>query len=365
MKNIAIVIDALTGGGAEKVMLTLGQAFIELGHAVTILSLGNKRDYHIPVGIDDHCLFDHKASKVDRFWHINSSVKKLETWFAKQQQAKGAFDLILSNLDRSNNLLSQSNINDVFFIVHNSINEELARQQKLGPLAYRYLKKSKQHLSNQQLIAVSKGIEQEVIDSDFIKQASITTIYNPFDIDDMKRLAAQENKAIPNEPYIIHVGRMAKQKRHDVLFQAFKNVPEKYRLVLLCNNPKKALKLAEQYGIAKRLILPGFQTNPYNWIKKAELLVLSSDYEGFGNVLAEALIVGTKVVSTQCPHGPDEILTGCLSDYLVPRRDASALANAMNKALLADLPTENIDIIDKVASHKIAKQYLSLIRRVT
>jgi glycosyltransferase involved in cell wall biosynthesis len=360
MKNVAIVIDSLTGGGAERVMISLATELVEQGHSVTILSLSNLCDYAIPDGISVCSLFDHKASKVDRFWQVKKSIIKLEAWFTHYVQQSSPFDLVLSNLDRSNNLLAKSTIHSVFYIVHNSVKEELERQKKLGPLAYWYLLKSKKNLSGKNLITVSKGIEQEICQGDKIKPKSIRTIYNPFDINDIQQKALSKNLNIPNEPYIIHVGRLAKQKRHDILFAALALVTEDIKLVLLCNKPEKALKLAEKYGVSHRLILPGFQENPYNWIKRAQVLVLSSDYEGFGNVLLEAIAVNTHVVSTICPHGPDEVLTGELSDYLVPRRDAKALAGAIHRALVSELDLSQADILNKVGAYKIAKQYLSL-----
>lgn len=360
MKNIAIVIDGLTGGGAERVMISLATELVSQGHQVTILSLSNRCDYAIPDGINVCYLFSHKASKVDRFWQVKASVAKLETWFDNEQQKSNAFDLVLSNLDRSNNLLAKSKIQSVFYIIHNSVQEELNRQKKLGPLAYWYLLKSKKNLSNKHLVTVSKGIEQEVSQGDIISPKSIRTIYNPFDIKDIKQKSIIQNAEIPSESYIIHVGRLAKQKRHDILFSALAQVTEEVKLVLLCNKPEKALKLAEKYGVAERLILPGFQTNPYNWIKAAKALVLSSDYEGFGNVLLEAIAVDTKVVSTACPHGPDEILTGSLSDFLVPRRDSKVLAEAINRVLASELNLADADILSKVTAEQIAKQYLAL-----
>ncbi|PKI12853.1 glycosyltransferase [Colwellia sp. 12G3] len=359
MKNIAIVIDGLTGGGAERVMISLASELVGQGHTVTILSLGNRCDYVIPDGINVCYLFDHKASKVDRFWKIKASVAKLEHWFA-EYQLSNSFDLVLSNLDRSNNLLAKSNIDSVYYIVHNSVEEELIRQKKMGPLAYWYLLKSKKNLSGKNLISVSKGIEKEICQGKIIHPKSIHTIYNPFDIEDIQQKSLIADGTIPNEPYIIHVGRLAKQKRHDILFAALAHVSKEVKLVLLCNNPDKALKLAEKYGVAERLILPGFQANPYNWIKRAQALVLSSDYEGFGNVLLEAIAVNTKVVSTACPHGPDEILTGPLSDFLVPRREPKALAEAINSVLKTELNLSKTDILSKVSASQIAKQYLSL-----
>ena len=363
MKNIVMVIDGLTGGGAEKVVLSLAKAMVELGHKVTLLSLSDRCDYVLPDNIDVHYLYQGKASKVDRFWLVKASIKKLEQWFKRIQLAIGEFDLILSNLDKSNNLLARSalkNNRNLFFIVHNSIEEELNRQKKLGPLAYLYLVKSKSLLTDKQLITVSCGIENEIVDGTRINPLSIQTIYNPFDLGDIRKLSIIENKDIPVDDYIIHVGRLARQKRHDILFAAFKLLEGKYKLVLLCNNPKKALKLAQQYGIAERLILPGFQTNPYNWIKQAKVLVLSSDYEGFGNVLVEALSVGTKVVSSNCPHGPDEILTDELAQFLVPRRDGKSLADALELVLKTDINCLDAKILKKVEARTIAQQYLAL-----
>jgi glycosyltransferase involved in cell wall biosynthesis len=82
----------------------------------------------------------------------------------------------------------------------------------------------------------------------------------------------------------------------------------------------------------------GFRRNPYPWIARAELLVLCSDHEGMPNVLLEALACGTRIVSTDCPSGPREVMEGDLARYLVPCADADALARAMRAALLAPRP---------------------------
>jgi glycosyltransferase involved in cell wall biosynthesis len=360
MKNIAIVIDSLVGGGAERVMISLAVALMNQKHSVTLLSLSNRIEYSLPEAIKVCCLFNHKASKVDNFWQFNKSLARLEAWFTEQKNQYGKFDLVLSNLDRSNNLLAKSTIQSVFFIVHNSINEELERQKKLGPIAYYYLLRSKKNLSGKSLICVSKGIQKEITDGQFIKPKTIFTIYNPFELADIRKKSYIKNTDIPSTPYLIHVGRLAKQKRHDILFKALALVTSDIKLVLLCNKPQKALKLAKKYGVANRVVLPGFQENPYNWIKQAEVLILSSDYEGFGNVLLEAIAVNTKVVSTDCRHGPNEILTDQLSQFLVPRRDPEKLAEQINHALTANIDLKTADILTKVSAEKIAQQYLLL-----
>jgi len=361
MKNIAIVIDSLSGGGAEKVMLTLSAALIKLGHHVSLLSLSGEKDHLIPEEVDLEILFPHDRTNADRFWRVNSSVSQLEAWFGESKNTHGKFDLVLSNLDKSNNLLARSHIKNVFYVIHNSVEQELHRQKKLGPFAYNYLKKSKQNLSGKHLVCVSKGLKQEIVEGSIIQPESIRTIYNPFDRTKVVEQSKIRTDAIPTSPYLIHVGRLARQKRHDVLFEAFSQVDDKYKLVLLCNKPDKARKLAQKFGIQDRLVLPGFQANPYNWIKNAEALVLSSDYEGLSMVLLEALAVGTKVVSTRCPHGPSEILTGEMSKFLVPIQNPKALASAINEVLKADFDCENAEILKKVEAEGIANQYLGLI----
>lgn len=359
--NIVIVIDSLAGGGAEKVMLTLAEQLIK-AHCVTILSLANKFEYTICEQLKVESLFTDKATKVDRFWKINKSVAKLEAWFSNKQHEIGAIDLVLSNLDRSNNLLAKSAVKNVHFIMHNSVNAELARQKKLGPFSYRYLKKSKQNLNGKSLVCVSKGVEQEITQGDLITPSAITTIYNPFNLADIKRQSEEINTQIPQSPYLIHVGRLAKQKRHDILFAAFAKLDKKYKLVLLCNKPAKALKLAKEYGIAEQLIVPGFEQNPYNWIKHAQALVLSSDFEGLPTVLIEALAVGTPVVSTNCTFGPSEILTSELANYLVPIRNSEQLATKIKHCLANKPNVESAEILQKVSAEQVAQQYLALHR---
>ena len=211
------------------------------------------------------------------------------------------------------------------------------------------------------MITVSKGIAGEIISKGRIRPAAIETIYNPFELERIAKQATMPAEGIPKGDYMVHVGRFARQKRHDILFQALTRMKHNLPLVLLCNNKKKALKVAKKYGVEDRLILPGFQANPFPWIKRAKLLVLSSDYEGLGNVLIEALALNTPVVSSNCDHGPSEILTGELQHYLVPRRDPQALAERLDWALDSYPDCSEAEILTQVAALTVAQKYLALI----
>jgi glycosyltransferase involved in cell wall biosynthesis len=360
MKNVAVIIDSLAGGGAERVMLTLAQEMIAQGNAVTFFSLKENVDHIVPDEID--VIFPFKGDKASlRSWfngHQHAAVLSAAIKTAEIQQKP--FDLVLVNLLESYRLAHLINLKNCFYVVHNSFNKELQREKLMGPIKYWYMRKIIRRMSGKQLVAVSDGVAQELKTASLYNASSVTTIYNPFDIARIKSLSNETTKQLPLEKYILHVGRAAKAKRHDVLFAALKLFESPIKLVCLTGNTKKLRKLSEKMGVSDRVILPGFKTNPYPWIKNAELLALSSDFEGLPTVLIEAIVCGTKVVSTNCPHGPNEILLDDLSQYLVPPQDAHQLAIAINKALKANTNLSDAKILGKIDAKDVTKSYLAL-----
>ena len=120
--------------------------------------------------------------------------------------------------------------------------------------------------------------------------------------------------------------------------------------------------LAAELGIVRRVIFAGFQPDPAPFYASADLFVLSSDYEGFGNVIVEALAQGTPVVATDCPFGPAEILDNGRWGRLVPVGDEAALARAMSEAL-AETP-DRAALRRRAADfspEKAARRYLELV----
>ena len=190
-------------------------------------------------------------------------------------------------------------------------------------------------------------------------RANIVRIYNAIDGAAIRALAAEPQPALPREPYLIHVGRFAPQKRHDLLFEALRRSELPHRLVLLAN-PEPALeRLIVEKGLSGRVTIAGFQHNPYPWIARAELLVLCSDHEGMPNVLIEALACGTRLASTDCPSGPHEMLEGDLARFLAPCGDAVALAQVMRAALAAPRPAAP-HILARFAPDTVLSQYEAL-----
>jgi glycosyltransferase involved in cell wall biosynthesis len=113
----------------------------------------------------------------------------------------------------------------------------------------------------------------------------------------------------------------------------------------------------------------GFQANPFAFMRAADVFVLSSEFEGFGNVIVEAMAVGTPVVATDCPYGPEEILDGGRYGCLVPPGDPQALADALARvladpALRARMSAAGRERARAFSSQAIADEYAALFERV-
>jgi glycosyltransferase involved in cell wall biosynthesis len=136
---------------------------------------------------------------------------------------------------------------------------------------------------------------------------------------------------------ILTVGSLKTQKNQALLIRAIALLDKKYdaRLAIMGEGPRRSqlADLADELGIANSVVIPGFVGNLWPFYASGTVFALSSDYEGFGNVLVEALHAGLPVVSTDCADGPAEILAGGRFGTLVPCGDADALASAIERAL--------------------------------
>jgi len=163
---------------------------------------------------------------------------------------------------------------------------------------------------------------------------------------------------------LLTVGSLKAQKNHSNLLRAFALLPRPdARLMLLGqgDNATALRALAEELGIAERVIFAGFHVDPSPFYATADRFILSSDNEGFGNVLVEALSFGLPVVSTDCPFGPAEILENGRWGRLVPVGDVGALARAMDESLAVShdrnaLKRRAADFAPEIA----ARKYLDL-----
>jgi glycosyltransferase involved in cell wall biosynthesis len=141
-----------------------------------------------------------------------------------------------------------------------------------------------------------------------------------------------------NHPIIISVGRLEKQKRFDLMLEAFSKLPSEINAMLVILGEGSLRKAIEQQvstlGISESVLLPGFVTNPYAWLKTATLFSLSSDHEGMSNALLEAQALGLPAVATDCPFGTAEIVIDGKTGFVTKPGNVGQLADRMAKLLI-------------------------------
>lgn len=360
INTIALVIDSLQGGGAEKNVLKIATKFSQMGLNVHLICTEKVIDYSVPEGLNIHFLS--KSRKITGYkfidrWILSKRFKKL----INRLEETNKFDIIISHMRTSDFIVRLSGVKGVYYSIRNNMSSQL--KEKKG---YKYpLSKwqVKRIYAGQDLITVSEGVKRDIVDNLKIPVKSIRTIYNPFDFSAIIKKANEPLELEISNKYIIHVGSFKKQKRHDILFKAYEKANIPHKLVLVGGGSETELQdlkqLAEELNILDKLYFAGWRDNPYQWIKNASLFVLSSDYEGLPTVIIESLVCGTPVVSTDCPSGPQEILTGNLSQYLVPVEDIDALSKVI-KVALKNSPKIDIELLSKFEIDYITKQFMSL-----
>lgn len=213
-----------------------------------------------------------------------------------------------------------------------------------------------------------------------IPKEKIRVIYNPVDIEQVRRLACDPL----DDPWlqegnrtVIAASRLESQKRLDVLLHAWVLVKEAeltdeatckpYRLIICGDGSlRSSLEgLAAKLGIADSIRFVGFQSNPWKWIKRAALFVNTSEWEGLPCSLIETQAVGTPVLSSDCPSGPKEILMDGEAGFLFPSGDAYKCADQMINALKNKEPCDRkvkvaLDNIERFSINEIVRQYAGL-----
>ena len=187
------------------------------------------------------------------------------------------------------------------------------------------------------IVAVSHGVADDLAKVTRIPRGRIRVIYNPVVIPDLLQKVEEPVKhpwfSDGSQPIVLGVGRLHIQKDFPTLIKAFAMVRQKrpVKLVILGDGEERPRleALVKKLGLENDVWMPGFVDNPFTFMAKVSVFVLSSAWEGFGNVLVEALACGCPVVSTDCPSGPSEILEGGKWGKLVPVGDHEKLAEAI------------------------------------
>lgn len=353
--KFGFVLTNLAGGGAEKAVLKLAHALVARGNDVHLILLEHLVEHGERADAPVHALTVPGQRLSKGFLGKRLAARRLRA-LLRELERRVTFDLVVSTLPFADEVTVLADVPRHWCRIANTLSAEIERLRATDPRkADRRLAKYRRLYGSRPLIAVSDGVAADLRGVLGLAQRRIERIYNPFDFAEIRARAAEPAPS-PSEPYVIHVGRFAAQKRHDLLLDAWARLDVPHRLVLLTAPDERLARMIEARGLQRRVTVAGFQANPYPWIAGAELLVLCSDHEGLPNVIIEALALGTPVVSTDCPSGPREILGTALRDCLVPVGDAEALAQAIGRALAHPPDVARVDLAP-YAAETVAAAY--------
>lgn len=366
--SVAIYMHDLSGGGVERQSLALSAELRMLGFEVTLVLHQLRGELRDRVS-DRQPLFDLGSRRTI------DDIPRLARYLKKAQP-----DILLANLDHNNvaALLAKAisgSRTKVVICQHNPISKEfyegLSWTYRGIPAAYRALSPLMAGA-----VGVSRGIASELEELGHVPHRKVVTINNPVIAGDF---AFRSGQSVSHPwldersgPVFVSAGRLVSQKDHQNLLRALaihrQWMPS--RLLLLGTGPlrEKLEALARELGIAEAIDFLGFQDNPLPWFRRADAFILSSKTEGFGNVLVESMWCGTPVISTDCPHGPAEILGGGSYGVLVPPNDPPALASQMDQvATLSErfppqrLKARAAEFTNSACAARYAELFLSLL----
>ncbi len=212
------------------------------------------------------------------------------------------------------------------------------------------------------VITNSLGVKQDLVEHYGAYPDRLHAIYNGFDLNAIRERSQESVVWKKDQSWLLTACRLGQEKDFDTLLKAFAIVrrQKKSKLVIVGDGPRRQeiLDKAVRLGIAEDMILPGFQANPFPWMVRADVFVLSSFYEGFGNVVVEAMALGTPVIASDCPCGPGEIIRDQESGFLVPMGDAEAMAERCIRLLEDPMLRETIAANGQTRSNDFALEVM-------
>ncbi|MEA1072705.1 glycosyltransferase [Sphingomonas sp. LY160] len=327
-RRLTLLLPDLGGGGAERVAVTLANAFVRKGHDVDVVIMrpgGVLRD-----------LLDPAIRVVDLDAPRIRDVPRRFAAYLRQSKPHAV----------------------LVFMWPLTVAAVLARSIARTPtrlvlsehsiLSHEYQGKGVQRLLRwtirafyaraQARTTVSEGSAKDLAQLSGLGRDAFEVVGNPLDLPNLPLRRSNEVEPLwgcPPGARILTIGSMKPEKNHPDLVRSLALLPNARLMIVGEGQGRPQLEaLAKELGISDRLIMPGFRIDPWPFLASADVFALSSRYEGFGLVLVEALHAGLRIVSTDCPFGPREILADGKYGQLVPVGDEQAMAAALAQALV-------------------------------
>ena len=359
---IILILKALEGRGAERMVTTLARAYADLNYNVHVLCLEYTQDMPLDSRVQYHVVpYDEVFSeqniepKSNQAQAYEAVARRIDDYVLSQI---GKPDLILANIYKINWIMAYSQLPNIVNVLHTALSKQF--QNPLLDVPVQTINHLKMVYGAHPCSCVSDGARQDLL-ALIGNVNKTTTIYNPCAVDDIQKAAKQSlalsQFGITYKGYMIHVASFDSMKGHHDLLHAYAKTARRYPLVLVGKGrlESEIKQLATALGIDDCVKFLGFQANPYPLIDSAALLIMSSKFEGFGYTIVEAQALDVPVISTDCPFGPRELLP---AKSLVPVDDIDGLAMLIDQAI--DDPTHYIvPLNQQLLPNHIAQQYLA------
>jgi glycosyltransferase involved in cell wall biosynthesis len=359
--RIALLVPTLEIGGVERVFANLTNGLHDQGVDVDLLA--GKAGGEMATGLHPNVrVLDLRSNR------MLMSVPRLTEYLRAEHP-----DALIAAMTQCTAaaLLARGFVRDNVKVIateHNSMSKVIANgrglKYRLMPTWGRWALNSADHI-----VAVSSGVADDISLRTGIQRSRFHVIYNPV-VSSGLYAAAQDPVHHPwfqagQPPVVLAVGRLDKQKDFPMLLRAFRLVKDSTaaRLLILGEGPDRSRieNTVRELGMENDVALPGFERNPYRFMRRSAVFALSSAWEGFGVVLVEALAIGLPVVSTNCTYGPSEILENGKHGTLVPVGDHEAMARGLLQAI-RNPPRSNANHVQQFTIASVAAEYLRLIR---
>ena len=359
--KLAIFLPSLSGGGAERSMLNLAHGVAERGYPVDLVLAQAKGPYLSSVHKSIR-IVDLKASRV------MASLPALARYLRKERP-----EALISALNYANVIALWARrlvgspkrllVNEQNTVSRSAYNSAKRRQRMVPYLMKRFYPWADFIIGN------SQGVADDLSEVLELPRQRIKILYNPVvtpEVREKAKAPLQHPWFEPGQPpVVLAVGRLTKQKDFPTLIRAFAQVlpTRPARLLILGEGVDRPMleALVRELGLQDSVSMPGFVDNPYAYMSRAALYVLSSRWEGLPTVLIEALYCGLPIIATDCPSGSREILADGQHGVLVPVGDVTALSRAIEAGLAGETPRPTEKSWHPYSMETVVNQYIGLL----
>jgi glycosyltransferase involved in cell wall biosynthesis len=358
-QRIAFFLPSLRGGGAERMMLNLAEDFANRGFSVDLVLARAEGSYLKDVSKKVRVV-DLNADRVIK--SLPALVRYLRSEKPDAMLSAMGHANVVAVWARSLAMVSTRVVVSEHANLTFSVQNATSKRARFMPWLMRF-----SYPRADGVVAVSGGVADDLAQVIKLPRERITTIYNPVVTSELLRKAKESIDHLwfrPGEPpVVLGIGRLTRQKDFSTLIRAFALVRKERpaRLMILGEGEErhKLTELSKKLGIDADVDMPGFVDNPFAILRHSSLFVLSSVFEGFGNVLVEAMACGCPVVSNDCPSGPAEILENGKYGKLVTVGNVAELAETIVRTV--DAP-EHPDVVKRAQDFGVEQSVIEYLK---